>query len=435
MTTKHDLVQAESNYLRKKVPQNKTYSGFHIALIMIGGTISIPNFYMAAEVGLSLGLSASALAFAAGALVLGILAMLTSLAGVKSHYSTYMIIKFAFGEQGGRLVNFLIAITLIGWYGVILNVFAQASFSVIDSISDVYVPTWIYVICGSILMIGVTINGFKGLDKLALVLVPFMLFFLGYAAWLTWEQALAWVPDDSVQSFSFSSAASAVIGGYILGVVIQPDYTRYARNTRHAMAAAFFAMAVSFPLVMILIAIPSIASQQADLIKIMLALGIGVPAFLLVILAAWSSNVLCIYSSSLAVATIFTKRRLNEIVIGLGILGTAIAFSGAENYIIEYLVLLGISVPPVAAIFALNILWIRKGICDEASLIMEPVVDKIAFISWGLALVVGYGSHIEIFSLTNVAGLDSCLAAFFIYPLLKFVFSGHYGFSKSIERS
>lgn len=419
MTNQKLAKQDDQDYSRQKVPQDKTFSGFHIALIMIGGTISIPNFYMAAEIGLNLGLSSSALAFAIGSLVLGLLAILTSLAGAKSHYSTYMIIKIAFGSKGGQFVNFLIAITLIGWYGVILNIFAQASISVLDTVSDLHIPSWLYVISGSALMIGVTIKGFKGIDKLALVLVPFMLTFLGYAAWLSWDQAMAWVPEVNSETFSFSAATSAVIGGYILGVVIQPDYTRYARNTNHALVAAFVAMAISFPLVMMLIAIPSIASQQADLIKIMIALGIGLPAFFLIILAAWSSNVLCIYSSSLAVSTIFTKRRLSEIVMTLGAIGTAIAFSGAENYIIEYLLILGVSVPPVAAIFAMNILWIRRNTYEELSIDSLPSIDVFAFIAWAVALTMGYISYIGAFSITDVAGLDSCLVAFIAYPLLK----------------
>lgn len=394
----------DQDYLRQKVPQDKTFSGFHIALIMIGGTISIPNFYMAAEIGLNLGLSSSAFAFAIGSLVLGLLAILTSLAGARSHYSTYMIIKIAFGSKGGQFVNFLIAITLIGWYGVILNIFAQASISVFDTVSDLHTPSWVYVISGSALMIGVTIKGFKGIDKLALVLVPFMLAFLGYAAWLSWDQAMAWVPEVNSKTFSFSAATSAVIGGYILGVVIQPDYTRYARNTNHALVAAFVAMAISFPLVMILIAIPSIASQQADLIKIMIALGIGIPAFLLIILAAWSSNVLCIYSSSLAVSTIFTKLRLSEIVMTLGAIGTAIAFSGAENYIIEYLLILGVSVPPVAAIFSMNILWVRRNICEDISIDSLPSIDIFAFIAWAIALTMGYISYIGFFFYNRRSG-------------------------------
>lgn len=413
------MTNQDQDYLRQKVPQDKTYSGFHIALIMIGGTISIPNFYMAAEIGLNLGLSESALAFAIGSLILGVLAILTSLAGAKSHYSTYMIIKIAFGSKGGQFVNFLIAITLLGWYGVILNVFAQAAILVLDTISDLHIPSWVFVISGSALMLGITIKGFKGIDKLALILVPFMLVFLGYAACLSWDQATAWVSEVNSETFTFSAATSAVIGGYILGVVIQPDYTRYARNTNHALVAAFVAMAISFPLIMILIAIPSIASQQADLIKIMIALGIGVPAFLLIILAAWSSNVLCIYSSSLAVSTIFTKHRLSKIVMTLGVIGTAVAFSGAENYIIEYLLILGVSVPPVAAIFTMNILWIRRKTCEDISIDSLPSIDVIAFIAWAIALTMGYLSYIEIFSITDVAGLDSCLVAFVAYPVLK----------------
>ena len=42
-------------YSLSQVPEGATYSGWHIALVVIGGTISIPGFLMAAQIGASLG--------------------------------------------------------------------------------------------------------------------------------------------------------------------------------------------------------------------------------------------------------------------------------------------------------------------------------------------------------------------------------------------
>jgi cytosine permease len=401
------------------VPQEKTFSGIHIALVMIGGTIAIPVFWMSAQIGSSLGLSTAIPAFFTGSLVLGIMVGLTSYVGAKTHYSTYMITEFAFGRQGAKLVNLIIALALIGWFGVISNVFAQAADQVMRDGFSIQIPIWAYVVFGSVLMIGVTLSGFKGLDKLALILVPLMVLFLFYAAWLSYDGGNIWKAPGSGTGFTFSSAVSAVIGSYIVGVVIQPDYCRFARNIRHAMIAAFFALGISFPLVMTLSAMPSIATGENDLIRILVVLGVGVPAFLLLLLSSWSSNVLNLYSSGLSMATIFTKFRLWQITIAIGVLGTAIAFFEAQDFFVKFLILLGITIPPVAAIYILNIMWVRRGQCDIDILEKEPAVDIRAFMSWALAIGVGYFSHIGWLKLTGVAGLDSIVVASVAYLLLN----------------
>ncbi len=83
--------RVRSEFSTSQVPDSATFSGWHIALVIVGGTISIPGFLMAADMGASLGLREAASAFAIGCLVLGTLAALTSLSGQKSGLSAYML--------------------------------------------------------------------------------------------------------------------------------------------------------------------------------------------------------------------------------------------------------------------------------------------------------------------------------------------------------
>ncbi len=190
-------IASQDDFSRDKVPQEKTFSGIHIALVMIGGTIAIPVFFMAAQIGGSLGLAKAIPAFVSGCIVLGIMVGFTSYVGAKTHYSTYMITEFAFGRSGAKFVNLIIALALIGWYGVISNVFAQASDKVVQDLTGLIIPIWLYVVVGSMLMVGVTISGFKGLDKLALALVPLMTIFLLYSAWLSYDGGTVWQKEGN----------------------------------------------------------------------------------------------------------------------------------------------------------------------------------------------------------------------------------------------
>lgn len=408
--------QIEDDFARQPVPADKTLSGIHIAFVVIGGTIGIPVFLMSANIGGQIGLSSAMMAFSFGCFILGILGGLTSLTGARTHLSTYMLVEFAFGRKGAKLVNLIIALSLIGWYGVTINVFAQAMDIVVrDLLNQELARVW-YIFGGSILMCGVTVSGFKGIDKLAIILVPFMIIFLLYAAVISYDMIPSWDRGNSTsEGLDFSGAVSAVIGSYIVGVVIQPDYSRFAKSPRHALWAVFIALGVSFPIVMILSAIPALGTGESDLVKIMILLGIGVPAFLLLLLGSWSSNVLSLYSSALSFSTIVAHVPLWKIIVAIGTVGTGLAFLDIQEYLVDFLLLLGISIPPVAAIYVIEVLINRKSNCDIEGLKSEPAINKAAFFAWGSAILMGFLAQNSVFSITTIAAMDTIVISAFIY--------------------
>ena len=209
---------------------------------------------------------------------------------------------------------------------------------------------------------------------------------------------------------TLTTAISAIVGSYIAGVTIQPDYARFARSRRAALGSAFVALAISCPILLFCTAIPSIAYNEPDLLNVMIALGIGIPAFLLLILAAWSSNVLSVYSGALALATVFRRLDLRVLIVAVGTLGTFLALAGAGDYLIEYLVLLGITIPPISSIYLVDTLLFRKRF-DEVELSKRPRLALKALVTWIAAVSVGACSHFGLFTLTTVAALDSIVVA------------------------
>ena len=310
-------MSAGSDFPRTQVPSSATYSGRHIALVIVGGTIAIPAFLMAATMGASLGLRDAVIAFTCGCFVLGSLAALTGLCGQKSGLSAYVLSEFAFGRWGGKVANLAVACSLLGWYGVTGTMFGRAGAQLGATVFGVDWPIELYVIVGSSLMVGVTLSGFKGIDKLALALVPVMVIFLGVAASISYTEVEDWSVPTGGQTMSLYTAVSAVIGSYIAGVTIQPDYSRFARSRKAATWSAFLALGVSFPFTLSLAAVPAVAMGEPDILNVMILIGIGIPAFALLVLAAWSSNVLSLYSGSLAMATIFRGAGLPAIIAAL----------------------------------------------------------------------------------------------------------------------
>lgn len=391
-----------------------TVSGVHIALIVVAMIISIPMFLAAAEIGGSLGVSKAIPVFLTGSVVLCVLGSLTSVAGMRHRSAAYGLIERAFGKVGAMLANLVIAVSLVGWYAVTMKVFGQAADNVVYEMSGVHLPVFFYIIGGSALMVWIAVKGFTGIDKLSLLMVPLMLFFLLYAVYLT----IGDIDDFSAaaayaKQLSFSDGVSAVIGSYIVGVVILPDYSRFCKDIRHTILAIVVSVGFVFPLLFSLAAIPSIATGELDLIKIMLAIGIGVPAFLLLLLGSWTTNVVGLYSSSLSLATIFGQDRVRYLIMAVGLLGTLVALTPVQDFFVGFLVTLGVSIPPIAAIYILSAFWgLGSGVDPTAE--ARPILWG-ALIAWLAGITLSLLAQRFFGGLTGILSLDSILITGVIY--------------------
>jgi cytosine permease len=226
----------------------------------------------------------------------------TSYVGARTRLSTYMLTEFAFGRLGAKVVNLVVALSLVGWFGVISNTLGDAAHQMLLEALQLDVSPYLTVAVACVLMIAVTAMGFSGIDRLALLMVPVMLGLITFAA----LRALALGDDHGFtpsQAYTYPTAISAVVGSYIAGVIIQPDYSRFACNTGQAVWAVFLALGCVFPVVQFLSAIPSMAMGEPSIILVMAALGIVVPAFFLLFLGAWSSNVLALGQATCCACT------------------------------------------------------------------------------------------------------------------------------------
>ncbi|MGY8952702.1 MAG: cytosine permease, partial [Flavobacteriales bacterium] len=157
--------QVNEDYTRTKVPENKTVSGISIAAIIVGIGVTLPTFFLGGEVAQAIGLSKSFWIFIAVNLVLGVLCTITAIIGNRTRLSTYMLLHFSFGKKGTLFINFLIGITLLGWYSVTVEIFGGALTDAFKHLLNVDVPIYLSIIVGSILMTLTAIYGFKIIER------------------------------------------------------------------------------------------------------------------------------------------------------------------------------------------------------------------------------------------------------------------------------
>ncbi|MDO6516016.1 cytosine permease [Zobellia galactanivorans] len=416
--------QIADDYSRAKVPENKTVNGLRIASIIIGIGVTLPVFFVGSEVTLALGLQKAFWVFMGVCLILSVLCGITAVIGNRTRLSTYMLLHFSFGKKGTLLINFLVAITLLGWYAVTVEIFGQALSDAFLQLLNVALPVWVGIVIGSVLMTLTSIYGFRIIERFSSIAVPLMLLFVVYVLYVATSEnnmALLWQTDGN-GNMSSSQAISAVVGMIILTPVLMPDYSRFARTDKDSIISVL-GLTIGFPLILLAGGIPTLITGEIDIMKIMISLSLTLPALFILIFSTWTTNTANLYSTQLTLSTVFVKTKEAKLGIGASIIGTVLALLGVATYFIDFLNVSSIFIPPVSAIFIADFFFVKKQDYDLERFSELPDFDSAALISWSVACVVAYLGAYDLITFTSISFFDSFIIAFALYLILKKIFN------------
>ncbi len=400
------------------VPADQTVPGYRIALICIGVSFTLTGLYAGSILATTLGLRIGILAVVIGSALLTLMSLPAAVLGARTRLSTYMIVTQVFGTTGSKLVNAVLAVVLLGWYAVTAELFGRTFYlTVAGSFPSLVLPQCVYTIACSGVVMATTIFGFRAIDRLSLAVAPLLVLLTGYVAWrslahASWGTLMA-IPGTHAD---LRTGISAVIGGMIVNVVLMPDITRYARSTFDCAVIGLTGNGIGAGGALVLAMIPALAFGEQDPMKYMAALGLVGAAFTTLVLSTWTLNAINLYSTSLVTSTALRGVSYGRVVIGCGVVGTALAVIGVADRLIDFLVLLGLIVPPIAAVYLTDFFVLGRrahfaGAGANAS--TQTNVNGVAACLAGTA--VGLSMYFTNTSLTGVPTIESFLCAALSY--------------------
>lgn len=402
--------EAGGNYASGRLPEELTIPGWRVALIIASFTFSLPGFLNNAQAGLALGMNQAVLAALGAGLILCAGACLTAIVSVRTRLTTYMLVQRSFGLWGAALVNIVIAIVHFCWFGVNVSFFGDAMVAAARGGYGVPGNFDLFVVIGSIIITLSTIWGFRTLDRLAMVAVPFV----GVILIAVCVAALGDNPAPDLGPvaappvpMSFGIALSSLVGGNLLTVAAMPDLSRFIRTERGAVAAMLLSFPFCAPVIMLVSALIALATGQTDIMKLVVALGFGLPALAMLILSVWTINALNLYSAGLSLAATFPRLKQGWIVVIGGAIGCLFALLGIINSFIPFLIALGLIIPPIAAIYVIDGFLTFRGRDEVATL---PVRWE-AIGVWIGSLAITLPAMQLGWTLTTVPALDATILA------------------------
>lgn len=404
-----------------KVPLDRSIPWWKIAVSNVLFSVSLPSLIT----GLDLAHEAPKGTFLpgviVGSLILTFIGILTSAVGSRARLSSYMLARIAFGTHGSTLLNLTFALSLIGWFGVNINLFGDAVVKLLSGLWGYHAPEWPIELAAGLLMTGTTLVGLRAINMLSVIVVPILLVVcaLMLSNSLGHDSIAGLLAMAPAGGMSFGDTVSAVVGGVIVGAVIMPDTCRFIGPLHGAVWTAVLTYFFSGAAIIIIGGLAGLATGRTEILDLMLFMGLGWGAFAIVLGGSWVLNALNLYSAGLSVGAAAPAVRREFATLGCGLVGTLAAFLQILDHFLTFLFYLSIVFVPVASIIIIDFFFIRGadylGPASGAVRKVEPA----ALMAWGAGACIAVLGSAGFLRISGIAAVDAMVVAGIVYGALR----------------
>ncbi|MFJ1548171.1 cytosine permease [Streptomyces sp. NPDC088246] len=409
------------DYALSRVPRDKRFGFWSMLLQWLAQSGSISQFTLGATIGVGMTFGDAFLAFTLGAVILEIVIFAIGLAGMREGLATPMLTRWVgFGRNGSALVSFVIAVSLVGWFGVQNTIFGNSVSALVGG------PSWMWCVLAGIAITALVIFGFTYMAAFAKIVTPL---FFAMVAW----SVISTLKDHSFSELIHSPppgrtiplavAATAIAGGYMTGAIVSPEMTRYNRKGSHVFLQSASSMILSEYIVGLTGVLLGHLVKSNEVSHIVLSTS-GAFGVIVVLMSTAKINDWNLYGSSLGVVNFFQVvfgKRLHRgaVTIVLGIAGTALSAVGIMTHFTEFLSVLGVAIPPIGGIIVAEY-WVVKRMRKPLDETREsetlpkssPTWVPMSIAIWIAAFCVGK------FYDGGIPALNSLATAFILYSVL-----------------
>ena len=391
-----------------------------ILWVRLGVLTAMSQFVLGAALGYGMSFWGAFWAIVVGSVLLEIVALLIGIAGAWEGLPTGVLARWCgFGKYGSGLVSLVVAVGSMAWFGVQNSIFADA----INRATGGHLGLPLCSLLTGLLVTLIAIFGFRWLTWTATLTVPAFVAVVGYGVYRvlraeSFTELIEMSPPGP--AISLITGATMVAGGYMLGAVVTPDIARFCRSGKDVLwmtLISTFLGELGIGLAAVLLAH---AVRTPDVISLIFHVAgwIGVTV---VSLATVKINDVNLYGSSLHLTNVIQalfRWRVNRGVVTavLGAIGTVFSLAGILQHFVDFLLILGVAVPPVAGVLTVDYFLLKR---DRAQLAMAhrtfslppscEWINPVGILAWLTGFLASYGIA------AGIPSLNSILASGLIY--------------------
>jgi len=320
--------------------------------------------------------------------------------GYRTACNSGLLYQLVYGRIGAYVPVLIIALLLIGWQGIVVGAFGSAWAGNTDSLTFYAVA-----IFAGLLFTGTTYFGVKGLEYVSIPSVSVLVLVGMYAGWLNIDRAGGWAgflqmsADTAASSedpLTMLRAVNLVIGSWIVGAIVMPEYTRFARKAWVAVAIPFIVLMIAQWFLQFIGAFGGVVSGTFDFTAYLrtegaLLMYIGIIGMSL---ALWTTGDANLYLPVIQTSAVF-RRPQHVMTVICGLLGTALGLGIYQRFGL-WIELLASLVPPLIGPVISHYYFVLRGRFTPDMLRSLPL--------WNPAAVVAYitGAVVAVMNANNV---------------------------------
>lgn len=355
-----------------RVPANYRLPFFGVALVHMGMLTALDQFMLGATLGHGMSFAEAFEAITVGSIIFFVATFGLGYAGMREGISGSLLARSCgFGRGGSVFVGLLIAISLLGWFGVQNSVFAHS----LDFASGHRLGFHFTALLSGLTLTLLVTFGFCALRFAARIAVPafgLSIIYISVMLLSGSDGVSEGISLHSGETISVSMAITMVVGGSIVASLITPDLTRFYSNGRQVLMMTLLTIFAGEYLVNGLAVLIAVILKTGDVVTIMAQTtgGIGLTV---VVFSTLRINDINLYSSSLGIANAIEassgkKLPYASLTLLTGIAGTSLSLMGILDRFTDFLNLLGVLFPPVIGVMLVDyfILKTDRRVLDQS---------------------------------------------------------------------
>lgn len=389
---------AEVNAL-KPIPVEERMSWLSMAFVQAGICVCVPSFLLGAILAESMSVSSAIISGTLGYVIVVIVMSILGQMGSDLGVATCTAAQASMGVKGSRfIVSTVLAVNLIGWFGINNAVCGEAFANVLSSTLGLEVSTALCSIIWGVIMLVTAVFGMAAIEKLDKISIPSLMIIMMLGTYLVIKQfGLAGMGTaiDPEYAMTFMGGVGLSFNFYAVGAIAPGDFTRFQKTRSDVWKSTVLGV---FPMGVITLVLGIIMTKIAgeyDISMVLINVGIPVLGVASMILSTWTTNATNAYSGALDTVMIFNipdnKRR--EVTLVVGLIGTILGAFGILNYIEGVLSMLACIACPIGGVMLADYFIIGKGKAENWHAVKG--FNWAGVIAWLVGAVVAYYLYIE----------------------------------------
>lgn len=413
METTEYAPDVQGDAVRSRLPESKKLGFWSNTFILWGLVLTVSSLLVGGLVGTQLSFWDAMIVIVMAGIFNTLLAVFIGLIGTRTGFTSAMIFRYSYGNIGVVLPNFIMSITTVVWFAVILNITRDAfveMFNITVQANDLVY--WLITIIMAVLFVLPAYKTMKWIAYVDYVAAPAIVIVLITTFWgaLDLGGGLQAIIDKSPKtSASIFVVFTTAAGGWLHSNTVMSDFTRFYKSEKQAVWGLFATFGVMMVFQYIGAAIGAMATGEWNIFMVMEHFGMLQVTFIVLFLGSWSTAMSAIYFAANLMSAPPIPEYKNEewtrklVLIISSLIALVCSWYGPDKIFDFFLQFLSWLVGPIA-ITVITDYWIlkqRRPLYEQINGSPDMNINPAAFVAWIVGFFVGYYTQDIFISILN----------------------------------